>query len=158
MEVIRWTDEEQDIIIQDYLKCFAIAKRAQRITDKLNVNPTFNTVEELMKLLMGLEERKEEARDNMCYFLQYEVDYVYNRRFRDEIRNIRDITDVVVEKSISKAREFLQNINDINGTFASHQNECNKTIENIRYYTKQSGKKKPSTNRNLTTLVDDLTR
>ena len=59
-------------------------------------NPTFDTVEDIMTLLMGLEERKEEARDNMCYFLQYEIDYAHDRKFHDEIINIRDNTDDVV--------------------------------------------------------------
>ena len=158
MEDIRWTDEEKDDIRQEFMKCFTIANKAQRITDKPNVNPTFNTVEELMTLLMGLEDRREEVRDDMCYFLQYEIDYAYDRRFHDEIVKIRDITDAAVEKTISRSRKFLQNIDDIDGSFASHQNECNKTIENIRYYTERGGTNEPSANKNLTKLVDDLTR
>ncbi len=152
MDDIRWTDEEKDKIRQEFLICFAIAKRAQRITDNQEANPTFDTVEELMKLLMGLEEQKEEARDEMCYFLQYQLDYIYNRRFYDEITNIRDITDVAVERSIAKAKEFLQNIDDIDGTFALHQNDFNEIIDSIRYYTEQNGKRGPGT---LTVLVDE---
>ena len=158
MEDIRWTDKEKDEIRQEFMKCFTIATKAQRITDKPNVNPTFNTVEELMTLLMGLEERREEVRDDMCYFLQYEIDYAYDRRFHDEIVKIRDITDAAVEKTISKSREFLQNIDDIDGSFASHQNECNETIESIRYYTERGGNNEPSAKKILTKLVDDLAR
>ncbi len=77
MEDIRFTNEEKDDITQEFMTCFMIATKAQQITDKPNVNPTFNTVEELMELLMGLKERKEDARDDMNYFLQYEIDYAY---------------------------------------------------------------------------------
>ena len=85
---IRWTDKEKDNIRREFLTCLAIAKRARRITDKRDANPTLDTVEELMKLMMGLEERKEEMRDEMCYFLQHKLDYTYDRRFYDEVTNI----------------------------------------------------------------------
>ena len=51
--------------------------RQEDTTDnkKQSVSPIFEAVETLMTLLMGLEEQREEARDNMCYFLQYEIDY-----------------------------------------------------------------------------------
>ena len=74
MDDIRWTDEEKDNIRQEFLTSFAIARRAQWIKDKQNVNPTFDTVEELMKLLMGLEEQAKEARDDVCHFLQHRLD------------------------------------------------------------------------------------
>ena len=93
MEDIRLSDEEKDNIRWEFMKCYTTATKARQITDKPNNNPTFDTVEEIMTLLMGLEEQREDARDDMCYFLQYEIDYAYDRRFHDEIVNIRDITD-----------------------------------------------------------------
>ena len=68
---IRWTDKEKENIRQEFLTCFAIARKAQRITEKQGTNPTFGTVEEVMGLLMGLEEREKEARHNMRQFMQH---------------------------------------------------------------------------------------
>ena len=59
---------------------------------RTDVNPTFEDVETLMTLLMGLDEKREDARDDMCYFLQYEINYAYDRRFHDKILDIRDAT------------------------------------------------------------------
>ena len=157
MEDIRLSDDKKDNIRQKFMTCFTIATKVQRITDNPNENPTFDNVEELMTLLMGLEEQREDAGDNMCYFLQYEVDYTYDRRFHDEIKDIRDTTDVAVARAISNAKEFLRNIDDIDGTFASHQAGCDTTMENMRYYTQKDGKNKPSAHDNLMRLVHNLT-
>ena len=66
MEDIRLSDDKKDNIRQKFMTCFTIATKVQRITDNPNENPTFDNVEELMTLLMGLEEQREDARDNMC--------------------------------------------------------------------------------------------
>ena len=88
MEDIRLSDREKRNIRQNFMEVFTIAKKIQRITKNRNVSPSFATVEMLMTLLMGLEEQREEARDDMCYFLQHEIDYIHNRQFHDKIIDI----------------------------------------------------------------------
>ena len=80
------------------------------------------------------------------------------RRFRDEVTNVGDITEVAVRTSISKAKEFLQNINDVDGTFAEHQSDCNEIVNRIKQHTKRAkkGKQQPGTNTALKSLVDNL--
>ena len=155
---IRWTDEEKDNIRQEFLTCFAIARRAQRITEKQNTNPTFGTVEEVMGLIMGLEERAKEARHDMCQFLQHGPGHTHEKKFHDEVMNIRDITEVAVKTSISRAREFLQNINDVDGTFALHRGDCNEIIGKINHHTKRNREREQPSNTALKTLVSDLTK
>ena len=65
MEDIRLSDDKKDNIRQKFITCFTIATKVHRITDNPNENPTFDNVEELMTLLMGLEEQREDARDNI---------------------------------------------------------------------------------------------
>ncbi len=129
---IRWTDEEKENVRQEFLTCFAIARKARRITEKQGTNPTFGTVEEVMELLKGLEERENEARHNMREYMQHGPGKTDEKRFRDKVTNVRDITEVAVRTSISKAKEFLQNINDVDGTFAVHQSDCNEIIGKIK--------------------------
>ncbi len=155
---IRWTDEEKDDIRQEFLTCFVIARRAQRITEEQNTNPSFSTVEEVMRLMMRLEERAREARQEMCQFLQHGPGHTHDRRFHDEVTNIRDITEVAVKTSISRAREFLQNINDVDGTFALHRGDCDEIIGKMNYYTKLNREGEQPSNTALTTLVNDLTK
>ena len=124
MEDITLSDKEKYNIKRDFMTCFTIAKKIQRIADEKDVNPTFEDVETLMTPLIELDERREDARDDMCYFLQYEIDYGYDRRFHDKILNIRDAMDVAVAKVISCGNRFLRNIEEIDDIFATHQNEC----------------------------------
>ena len=60
--------------------------------------------------------------------------------------------------SISKAREFLQNINDVDGTFAVHRSDCNEIIGKIKQNTKRDRKREQPSNTALKTLVSDLTK
>ena len=80
---IRWTDREKEEIREESLACFMIAKRVQRITNEQDTNPTLDTVAQVMRLLMGLEERIEEAREDVCYLLEHKPDYTlaYDKRF-----------------------------------------------------------------------------
>ncbi len=153
---IRWTEEEEDDIRQEKLTCFAIARRAQRIMKKQDNNPTFSTVEEIMKLMMGLEEQAKEARHNMCQFLQHGPGRIHDKKFHDEVANIRDITEVVVKTSISEAGEFLQSIQDVDGIFTLHEGECNDIIGKIHHYTKKNREREQPSNTALATLIGDL--
>ena len=56
MEDSRLSDKEKRNIKQDFMTCFTIAKKIQRITKKQNISPTFEAVETLLTLLIGLEE------------------------------------------------------------------------------------------------------
>ena len=156
---IRWTDREKEEIREESLACYMTAKKIQRITNEQDTNPTFETVTQVMKLLMGLEERTEEVREDVCYLLEHKPNYtvVCDKRFYEEMENIRDITDVAVKKCILGAREFFQNIDDIDGLFASHQSDCNYIIESMEDYT-ENRRGKPSTRKALTVLTNDLKR
>lgn len=60
--------------------------------------------------------------------------------------------------SISKAKEFLQNINDVDGTFAEHQSDCDEIINKIKHHTKRAkkGEQQPGKDTALESLVDNL--
>ena len=92
---------------------------------------------------MDLEERKEKARDDMCYY---------------EIRDIRDSTDDLVAEAILCAKEFLRNVDNIDGIFALHQVECESIIDCIKGYTHGIRRDKTSTHVSLVTLVNNLAK
>ena len=96
MDDIRWTDEEKENIRQEFLTCFAIARKARRITEAQGTNPTLGTVEEVMELVEGLEERERKARHNMRECIQHGPGTTDERKFHDEVTNLRDITEVAV--------------------------------------------------------------
>ncbi|MCP4098939.1 MAG: hypothetical protein GY748_22165, partial [Planctomycetaceae bacterium] len=141
------------------MACYINAKKIQRITNERDTNPSFEIVTYIMKLMMGLEERAEEARKDICYLLDHKPDYTVNcdRRFYEEMENIKNITDVAVKKCISGAREFFQNIDDIDGLFASHQSDCDYIIESMKDYT-ENRRGEPSTRKALTVLTKNLKR
>ena len=72
---IRWTDRENEEIREESLACYITAKKIQRITNERDTNPSFEIVTYVMKLMMGLEERTEEAREDVCYLLEHKPDY-----------------------------------------------------------------------------------
>ena len=68
---IRRTDRENEAIREESLKCYINAKKIMRITNERDTNPSFDIVTYIMKLMMGLEERAEEARKDICYLLDH---------------------------------------------------------------------------------------
>ena len=156
---IRRTDRENEEIREESLTCYINAKKILRITNERDTNPSFDIVTYIMKLMMGLEERAEEARKDICYLLDHKPDYTVNcdRRFYEDMENIKNITDVAVRKCISGAREFFRNIDDIDGLFASHQSDCDYIIESMKDYT-ENRRGEPSTRKALTVLTKNLKR
>ena len=71
---VKMNPAEKSKFRQQFMVCFMNAMDILHITDYPNRSPTFEEIEKLMTLRMGLEEQKEEIRDDIWYFLQYEVD------------------------------------------------------------------------------------
>ena len=49
---------------------------------------------------MELEEQKDKIRDGLCSFLQYDIDYVNDRKFYDELVDIGETTDEAAAKAL----------------------------------------------------------
>ena len=146
LHTVRMTLSEKSRIRQRFMACFTEAVGVLQITDNPCTNPTFDTVETLMAMQMGLEEQKDEVRDDICYFLQYEVDYVIDRRFHDEIKDVRDTTDDADADAIYGTWKFLANVTNVDGIFESSQVDCDSIINRIHRHLCGEDMDDPSTN------------
>ena len=113
---------KKGVVRKRFRKCLG---RAEALFDgQTGTNPTFTDVIELMRLRSGLEDKYLCMEEKLDFFLQYDMVYVNEASFYEELSDIGKATERAVGEALSEPGEFLGSLTDVDGIFRNSRAAC----------------------------------
>ena len=97
-------------------------------------DPTFSDLLKLMGLRSGLKDEYLYMEEELDYFLQYDMEFVNEADFYEELCILGKATRKAVDSALSQSGEFLSCLMDVDGIFQSSKTACLRLAANIMVF------------------------
>ena len=105
--------------------CLRKAKRLLNVASKhKGTSPTFKTVAMIMKLQTGVEAQFFYMEEDLEVFLRCDREYGRDEDFRADLTDLCKTTGEVVDQALSKSKEFLGRLSDVDRVFCRSKTSC----------------------------------
>jgi hypothetical protein len=119
------TVAERGVVRRQFSKCLEKAEAILGIMDRQTcTDPTFSDLLKLMGLRLGLKDEYLYMEEELDYFLQYDMEFVNEADFYEELCILGKATRKAVDSALSQSGEFLSCLTDVDGIFQSSKTTC----------------------------------
>jgi hypothetical protein len=116
---------ERGVVCRRFRKCLGKAEVILGIMDRQTyTDPTFSDLLKLMGLRSGLKDEYLYMEEELNYFLQYDMEFVNEADFYEELSILGKATRKAVDRVLSQSGEFLSCLTDVDGIFQSSKTAC----------------------------------